>query len=155
MTPIQTPVTGKDFTTCENDSCQKHAALEQFYKAFNTSEMKLMQENWHNHENIAMDNPLGGIKRGWSEIKSVYERIFNGSAKVYVEFYDFTVIEFDGGFVAIGRERGSVEIKDEKLELKIRTSRVCKLIDGSYKQVHHHGSIEGQALLKAYQELVK
>jgi len=102
-----------------------------------------------------MDNPLGGIKRGWSEIKSVYERIFNGQAKVYVEFYDFTIIELDGGFVAIGRERGSVEIKDEKIKLRIRTSRVFKLIDGSYKQVHHHGSIEEPDLLKAYQELVK
>ena len=155
MTPIQTPVTGKDFTTCENDSCQKHAALDQFYKAFNTGDMKLMAENWHNDENIAMDNPLGGIKRGWGEIKSVYERIFNGGATVYVEFYDFTIIEFDGGFVAIGRERGSVEVKGKTVELKIRTSRVYKLIDGSYKQVHHHGSIEDPALLKEYQDLVR
>jgi len=155
MTPIQTPVTGKEFTTCENDSCQKHAALDQFYKAFNTGDMKLMAENWHNDENIAMDNPLGGIKRGWGEIKAVYERIFNGGATVYVEFYDFTIIEFDGGFVAIGRERGSVEVKGKTVELKIRTSRVYKLIDGSYKQVHHHGSIEDPALLKEYQDLVR
>ena len=155
MTPIQTPVTGKDFTTCEADSCQKHGALNQFYKAFNRGNMNLMRENWYNDENIAMDNPLGGIKRGWSEIKSVYECIFNGQAKVYVEFYDFTIVDLKGGFVAIGRERGSVEIKGKKLELAIRTSRVYKLVEGSYKQVHHHGSIEDSELLKAYQELVK
>jgi len=155
MTPIETPVTGKNFTTCEADSCPKHGALNQFYKAFNTADMKLMQENWYNDENIAMDNPLGGIKRGWSEIKSVYERIFNGQAKVYVEFYDFTIVNLNGGFVAVGRERGSVEIKGRKLELAIRTSRVFKLIDGSYKQVHHHGSIEDSVLLTEYQELLK
>jgi len=155
MIPIETPVTGENFTTCEADSCQKHGVLNQFYKAFNTGDMSLMQENWYNDENIAMDNPLGGIKRGWSDIKSVYERIFNGQAKVYVEFYDFTIIELDGGFVAIGRERGSVEIKGKKLELAIRTSRIFKLIDGNYKQVHHHGSIEDPVLLQEYQELVK
>jgi len=155
MIPIATPVTGKDFTTCEADSCQKYGVLNQFYKAFNTGNMSLMQENWYNDENIAMDNPLGGIKRGWSEIKSVYERIFNGQAKVYVEFYDFTIVDLEGGFVAVGRERGSVEIKGKKLELSIRTSRVFKLIGSNYKQVHHHGSIEAPALLKEYQELLK
>jgi len=155
MKPIQTPITGKDFTTSKADFSPIHGALNQFYKAFNTGDMKLMQENWYNDENIAMDNPLGGIKRGWGEIKLVYARIFNGKAKVYVEFYDFTIIDLDGGFVAIGRERGFVEIKDKKLELAIRTSRIYKLIDGNYKQVHHHGSIENPVLLQEYQELVK
>ena len=72
-----------------------------------------------------------------------------------MEFYDYTIVEMDGGFVAIGRERGSVEIKGEILDLAIRTSRVYKLVDGSYKQVHHHGSIENPDLLKAYQALVR
>ena len=131
MTPIQTAITG------------------------NEKDFELMQKNWLNNEEIAMDNPLGGIKRGWSEIKSIYSRIFTGQAKVYVEFYDYTIVPMEGGFVAIGRERGSVEIKGEKLDLAIRTSMVYKLVDGSYKQVHHHGSIEDPILLKEYQELVK
>ena len=114
-----------------------------------------MQKNWLNNEEIAMDNPLGSIERGWEEIKTIYSRIFSGQAKVYVEFYDYTIVTFDGGFVAIGRERGWVETKGEKLDLAIRTSRVYKLVEGEYKQVHHHGSIESPDLLKRYQELVK
>ena len=151
MTPIQTAITGneKEFNN------KRHEALVEFYKAFNGRDFELMQKNWFNNEEIAMDNPLGGIKRGWSEIKSIYSRIFTGQAKVYVEFYDFTIVELDGGFVAIGRERGSVEINGKKLELAIRTSRVFKLIGSSYKQLHHHGSIEDPTLLKEYQELVK
>jgi len=31
-------------------------------------------------DEIAMDNPLGGIKCYWSEIQPVDERIFNGPA---------------------------------------------------------------------------
>ena len=132
-----------------------HEALVEFYKAFNGRDFELMQKNWLNNEEIAMDNPLGGIKRGWDEIKSIYSRIFTGQAKVYVEFYDYTIVPMEGGFVAIGRERGWVETKGQKLDLAIRTSRVYTLVDGSYKQVHHHGSIEEPALLKEYQELVK
>ena len=118
-------------------------------------DFELMSQNWLQNEEIAMDNPLGGIKRGWNEIKSVYNRIFNGKAKVYVEFYDYTIVDLDGGFCAIGRERGYVEIGEQKLDLEIRTSRIYKLIGGLYRQIHHHGSIESPELLKKYQELVK
>jgi len=151
MTPIQTAITGSE----KEFNHKMHEALVEFYKAFNERDFELMQKNWLNNEEIAMDNPLGGIKRGWNEIKSIYSRIFTGQAKVYVEFYDYTIVPMDGGFVAIGRERGSVEIKGEKLELAIRTSRVYKLIEGEYKQVHHHGSIEFPELLDEYQNLVK
>jgi len=151
MTPIQIPITGEE----KQYDNKMHEALVEFYKAFNHRDFNLMQKNWLNNEEIAMDNPLGGIKRGWDEIKTIYSRIFTGQAKVYVEFYDYTIVALDGGFVAIGRERGWVKTKGEKLDLAIRTSRVYKLIDGSYKQVHHHGSIETPELLKKYQELVR
>ena len=151
MTPIQTPITGEE----KQYNNKMHEALIEFYKAFNQRDFDLMQKNWLNNEEIAMDNPLGGIKRGWEEIKTVYSRIFSGQAKVYVEFYDYTIVDLDGGFVAIGRERGWVETKGQKLDLAIRTSRIFKLVDREYKQVHHHGSIEDSKLLNEYQELVK
>ena len=151
MTPIQTAITGNE----KEFNSKYHEALVEFYKTFNGRDFELMGKNWFNHEEIAMDNPLGGIKRGWREIKSIYERIFTGQAKVYVEFYDYTIVPMEGGFVAIGRERGWVEIKGEKLDLAIRTSRVYKRVNERYKQIHHHGSIENPDLLKAYQELVR
>ena len=151
MTPIQTPITGEE----QQYNNKMHEALVEFYKAFNQRNFNLMQKNWLNNEEIAMDNPLGGIKRGWEEIKTIYSRIFSGQAKVYVEFYDYTIVDLDSGFVAIGRERGWVKSKGEKLDLAIRTSRVYKLVEGEYKQVHHHGSIESPELLQRYQELVR
>ncbi|WP_458699567.1 YybH family protein [Sulfurospirillum sp. 1307] len=152
MKTIQIAITGKeDFEDLSNPT----QVLAQFYSAFNNQDFELMSKNWLQAEEIAMDNPLGGIKRGWDEIQSVYSRIFNSKAKVYVEFYDYTIVDLNGGFCAIGRERGYVQIGDQKLELAIRTSRIFKLIDGVFKQVHHHGSIETPELLKEYQELVK
>jgi hypothetical protein len=155
MTTIEKAITGNELKECTTQECDKYIALVEFYEAFNNQSMKLMQNNWHNNENIAMDNPLGGIKRGWDEISNVYERIFNANARVYVEFFDYTIIEIDGGFVAVGRERGNITTANSSLDLKIRTSRVYKRIDGVYKQVHHHGSIEYPELLKKYQDLVK
>ena len=152
MKIIQTAITGSESF---QDLTNPTQVLAQFYSAFNNQNFELMSQNWLQNEEIAMDNPLGGIKRGWDEITSVYNRIFTGQAKVYVEFYDYTIVDLKGSFCAIGRERGYVQMDEKKLELAIRTSRVYKLVDGTYKQVHHHGSIERPELLKAYQEFLK
>ena len=151
MKPIQQPITGKEN---QKKLQSPYSALVQFYYAFNNSDMDMMSKNWHQSDEIAMDNPLGGIKRGWSEISKVYEKIFNGSAKVYVEFYDYTIDEIDDFFYAVGRERGYFKLAENKIELAIRTSRIFKRVDGVWKQVHHHGSIENPDLLKHYQMAV-
>lgn len=72
-----------------------------------------------------MDNPLGGIKRGWEEIKSIYERIFNGPARVYVEFYDYTIHQTNEIFTPLG---GSAELyKLEKKKFHFQSVRAAFL----------------------------
>lgn len=95
-----------------------------FYKAFNQRDLDLMQKVWLSGEASSMNNPVGGIMRGWDNIKVVYRKIFNGKAKVYVEFYDFSLHATEKMFLVTGRERGFFEIDDIKMELAIRTSRV-------------------------------
>jgi len=77
MNPIQAAITGHEI---QGDLSSPYQALVQFYRAFNSKDMEMMAENWARSDEIAMDNPLGGIKRGWEEIQQVYERIFNGPA---------------------------------------------------------------------------
>ncbi len=52
-----------------------------------------MQANWDNSAGAAMDNPLGGIKRGWTEIRALYERLFATNGEYYFEFYDYSLHE--------------------------------------------------------------
>lgn len=68
----QTPITG-----CEPivELTRPLDVLIEFYKAFNESDFSSMEGNWLNTPEAAMSNPLGGIKRGWLEIRSVYENI--------------------------------------------------------------------------------
>lgn len=152
MKTIQEAITGSEI---RQGKSTPYEALVEFYDAFNNRNLPLMQENWANTEAIAMDNPLGGIMRGWKDIKAVYQRIFEGQAKVYVEYYDYSIHEAGDTFYAVGRERGSFETENQKIELAIRTSRIFQKIAGEWKQVHHHGSIESPELLKTYQDLVK
>ena len=63
---------------------KEEQALSDFYKAFNTKNMSLMSESWLNTDEISMDNPIGGIRRGWEEIKNGYAKIFNSITKYFI-----------------------------------------------------------------------
>ena len=152
MVPEQKPVTGQEE---KRGLTASRLALSEFYDAFNSRNMEKMSQNWAQTGDIAKDNPLGGIKRGWEEIKAVYQRIFSGPARVYVEFYDYTIHETGEMFYAVGRERGEFRIGDAVIPLAIRTTRIYRLMDGRWQQVHHHGSIEDPALLGRYQAAVR
>lgn len=153
MQLIHTAITGKE--TKPGTPTTPYEALVEFYDAFNHGKLDLMEKNWANTPNIAMDNPLGGIMRGWANIRSVYQRIFEGQAKVYVEFYDYSVHETEQMFYAVGRERGFFETNNQRIDLAIRTSRIFEKTEQGWKQVHHHGSIENPSLLETYQTLVQ
>jgi len=131
-------------------------ALAEFYRAFNTRDLALMEQSWGAAADAVMDNPLGGIMRGWPAIRQVYERLFSGEARVNVEFFDYTLHEAGDIFWAIGRERGRLQQKHQPdLPLLIRTSRLFRREDGRWRQAHHHGSIDDPKLLADYQARVR
>jgi ketosteroid isomerase-like protein len=128
-------------------------ALSEFYRAFNNRNLELMRKNWHPDECV-LDNPLGGIRRGWAEIEPLYQRLFSGDARVKVVFFDYTLHQGGELFCAAGRERGTFEKGGERLDLAIRTTRIYRLVGGRWRQIHHHGSIEEPDLLARYQAVV-
>ncbi|MBN4054817.1 nuclear transport factor 2 family protein [Nitrospira defluvii] len=151
MRTVQEAITGKEN---QGDLTSPYQTLVQFYCAFNSGEMKMMSENWAQSDDISMDNPLGGIKRGWAEIEPVYERIFNGPSEVYVEYFDYSIHKTAEVFYAVGRERGYFRLRGEEIRLAIRTSRIFRKIEERWRQVHHHGSIENPQLLTKYQSII-
>jgi ketosteroid isomerase-like protein len=150
--PVKEPITGREEPI---DPATPTGALAEFYRAFNRRDLRLMEANWHADDEASMDNPLGGIRRGWDDIRTVYERIFTGKARVAIEFYDYTIHQFTDAFLAVGRERGTTRIGETSLDLQIRTSRFFRRADGRWRQVHHHGSIEDAPLLGRYQAAVR
>lgn len=150
--PIQTLITGRENSGDQRDAAQ---ALAQFYHALNTRDLALMRQNWANSAEAAMDNPLGGIKRGWIEIKSVYEKLFASKGAYRFEFYDYSQHAAGDLFYVVGRERGELEVGERSMKLAIRTTRIFQRArDGTWRQMHHHGSIDDSGMLAAYQEAV-
>lgn len=57
-------------------------------------------------------------------------------------------------FHAVGRERGAFRLGSEEVPLAIRTSRIFRKINGQWRQVHHHESIDDPELLRRCQMAV-
>ncbi len=151
--PQQEPITGRERL---DDPGAPEQALAQFYRAFNDCDLQLMEVNWDPAAESVMDNPLGGIVRGWPEIRKVYERIFSGSRRVEVAFHDYTLHVLGEVFYAVGRERGRLvaDATHPELRLAIRTTRIYRGVGGRWRQVHHHGSIDDPGMLAAYQAAI-
>ncbi len=148
----QAPVTGREQ---KNQLTPQMRALSEFYHALNNRDMELMAQNWAQTDEAVMDNPLGGIRRGWEEIRTVYEQVFSSPRQYWFEFYDYSYHEVGDIFYVVGRERGEYRAGEAVLKMSIRTSRIFRRIDGKWRQIHHHGSIDDPELLAAYQKAVR
>ena len=150
--PIREPITGNEEL---GDLSRPQQALAQFYRAFNSRDLKMIDDNFAHSDEVAIDNPLGGIRRGTDEPHKMYEGVFKSPANVHVVFWDYTIHRAGDVFWAVGRERGTYVDGGVEKNLNIRTSRIFQLIDGRWRQMHHHGSIEDAMLLADYQNAVR
>jgi hypothetical protein len=132
------------------------ALVESFYYAFNQRDMGVFSQVWANHELIQLNNPLGGILRGYEPIANLYQVIFTGSASVWVALDDIVEYQSNDMVIFAGRETGEFTKGENTVPLSIRTSRIVQWLgsDIGWKQVHHHGSIDDPRLLTEYQQAV-
>lgn len=148
----QIPVTGKER---KGQLTPQMRALSEFYEALNNRDLEQMGRNWARTDEAVMDNPVGGVKRVWDEIRSVYAQIFARPEPFWFEFYDYTYHEAGEVFFVVGRERGEYRSGTTVLKMAIRTTRIFRLIEAEWQQVHHHGSIDDAELLARYQKAVR
>jgi ketosteroid isomerase-like protein len=133
------------------------ALVESFYYAFNHRDMEVFSQVWANDNLIQLNNPLGGILRGYEAIASLYQGIFTGAASVWVELSDIVEYQSTDMVIFAGREHGEFKKAHTTVPLSIRTTRIVQWLgqDIGWKQTHHHGSIDDTKLLTEYQLAVR
>jgi ketosteroid isomerase-like protein len=151
MKPEQEAITGAEY---HGTPVTPKQALAHFYAAFNAASLDALASNWEQSEDVVMDNPVGGIVRGWPALQQVYRRLVQGQAKIQVESYDYTLHEVGDVFYAVGRERGTVRVGERQVAVAIRTTRLFRRRAGVWRQVHHHGSMDDPAMLAEYQRIL-
>ena len=151
MTARLTEITGHEARSGRGDALD---ALIDFYCAFNARDLDGLAANWEQGDAPSMDNPMGGIRRGWEAISEGYMKLFGGSAIVQVTLHDFTSQGGDDWHLFVGREIGTCVTPDKKMDVRFRTTRWFTRRGGPWRQLHHHGSIEEAGMLAAYQKIV-
>jgi hypothetical protein len=81
-------------------------ALIEFCRSFNASDLNALAANWAEGAAPSMDNPIGGIRRGWPAIRKGYVKLFGGPAIVRVAFHDFSAQGNNDYHLFVGREKG-------------------------------------------------
>lgn len=144
----QTPITGREN---QYDLPEPLQALAQFYAAFNRRDLEKMTQIWSQTDEAVIINPVG-ITRGWEEIRAAYARMFSGPGSAQVEFYDYSVHEDGELFYAVGLERGEFRREGTRISLAARATNIFQWIDGRWRLVHHHVSLDDPKTLSAYQQ---
>jgi len=101
-----------------------------------------------------MDNPIGGIRRGWPAIREGYAKLFGGPAIVRVAFHDFAAQGNDDFHLFVGREKAPVKLPQSGSSFEFVRPRWFVKMRGVWRQLHHHGSIDEPALLADYQRAI-
>lgn len=136
------------------DPRQPEGVLAEFYRAFNSRDLQLMEANWAGEE-ATLFHELGGVRRGWAEIRELYEQtLLSSPAGVLMTFQDYTINRTTDSFIATGLERGLLRTQADVLDFRIRATRLFVWRNGRWRQIHHHGSIEEPELLANYLTLV-
>lgn len=148
MSKIHAAITGKDLPESVETPVD---ALREYYHGFNQRDMTVVARNWSDSADVTLRDPACGPKRGWRAVAAEHERVFAGPSRVTIELHDFSVHEAGEVFWVVGRERGSFHLGDVRLDLAINRTRVFQRVDGRWRQVHDHGSIEIPELLARYQ----
>ena len=105
MTARLTEVTGREARSGTGEALD---ALIDFYAAFNARDIDGLAANWEQGDAPSMDNPMGGIRRGWKSISEGYMKLFGGPGIVQVTFHDFSSQGGDDWHLFVGREKARV-----------------------------------------------
>ena len=119
MTGLPTEITGAEAQAGDASALD---ALIGFYRAFNARDLGGLAANWAEGDAPSMDNPIGGIRRGWPSIREGYAKLFDGRARVEVTFHDFTSQGGGDWHLFVGREKGRCETPDVAVDLRIAGS---------------------------------
>jgi ketosteroid isomerase-like protein len=145
------PITGEEDL---RDLTHPRHALSQFYRAFNSQDLPMLEENWSCAEDVSMSEPIAGVTRGWPEIRRAYERIFSGPARLSLELHNYSLRISGDLFYAEGRELARHTGPGMNFETFLRVTRIFRHDSHHWRQVHCHGSIDEARQLARYVQIL-
>lgn len=115
------------------------AVNDNFYQAFNRSDLNLMQSVWAKKDSVTCIHPGWEVLRGFDVIIQSWENIFVGSENLEVKLSDIKVTE--GGLIWVSCQENLFAMSMSGVQVsKVHATNLFEKIEDQWKMVLHHAS---------------
>ena len=119
-------------------------ANEEFYRAFESLDVKKMESVWAQDEPIGCGHPGWRILRGWKAVMESWRRIFENTAGIQFMLTDVAVqIQGNIAWVTLYENLNS-SVGDQHVSALVLTTNIFKKTSDGWRLIHHHGSSVAQ-----------
>ncbi|MDH3444142.1 MAG: nuclear transport factor 2 family protein [Deltaproteobacteria bacterium] len=119
-------------------------ANEDFYRAFESLDIKRMESVWAHDEAIECGHPGWLILRGRKAVMESWRSIFENTAEIHFLLSEVTVhIQDNVAWVTL-YENLSSAVGEQNVSAMVLTTNIFKKIDEGWRMIHHHGSSVAQ-----------
>lgn len=120
-------------------------ANEDFYRAFESLDIKRMESVWAGDRDIQCGHPGWRILRGWKPVMESWRQIFENTPQIRFMLSDVSVeVRGELAWVTLYENLNS-SLEGQNVAATILTTNIfCKGADG-WRMIHHHGSSVAQA----------
>jgi len=111
-----------------------------FYHAFESLELRHMEEVWLRAPHITCVHPGWGLLVGWGPVMESWERIFTSTFEMRFTLTNVAAeVRADVAWVVVTENIESRQ-RDGKVTAEVQATNLFERRDGRWFLVHHHGS---------------
>lgn len=116
-------------------------ASQGFYAALNTvlnGDPLPMLDAWSHAEDVTYMSPFGELLTGWDQVRASWLAQAEAHLGGRVDGEEMRLVESPTLGVAVGFERGAVEVEGVTTPVDIRATSTYRLEDGRWAMIGHH-----------------
>lgn len=122
----------------EQDEVYK--ANKTFYQAFESLEIKKMEEIWVNESYIQCIHPGGGLLRGWELVVESWRRIFENTQEIRFMLTEVRIEIRDSLAWVTLYENITSRLGGEIITAVVLATNILEKRPEGWRVIHHHGS---------------
>ncbi|HEY7318178.1 MAG TPA: nuclear transport factor 2 family protein [Candidatus Binatia bacterium] len=119
-------------------------ANEAFYRAFESLDMKRMEEVWAKAVHIECGHPGWRVLRGWDAVMESWKRIFENTPAIQFMLTDISIQVHDTLAWVTLYENLNSKVEGQDVSATILTTNIFQKAADGWRMIHHHGSSVAQ-----------
>src|SRR6266540_2001368 len=116
-------------------------ANEAFYSAFESLNIKKMDEVWATEDYVTCIHPGWSLRSGWPAVRDSWVLIFNNTFAMKFELTEIQIqVAGDLAWVICTENITASPSADEKQDSQVLATNLYERVGEEWKIIHHHGS---------------